>query len=305
MTAIATATSDGIPGEVAVALSWREARPLRALGQDEPDPWALPLVVRVERTGAPAHEAVLTAAALAVVALLGDARVAPGSGPEVDPGPWRPPLEQWLDGRIRKLARRARATRWDALSELPGVTVAVPGGEVRALLPHPVSAPPPEIDRLQIGGLDLPGANDVVAGHPSCFRLPAPDTAAGVPADADSDAEVRATGVRAAEVLTIAVNPRLSMTTGKSVAQVAHASQLALMLLPEDRVAAWAAAGFPLQLTPADAPAFENLVRRERPEDGIVAVRDAGFTEVAPGSVTCVARLAPQPRQEVSGRLAV
>lgn len=293
MTTIATATSDGTPGEVAVALSWRDARPLRALGQDEPDPWALPLVVRVERAAPPEHDDVLTAAALAVVALLADARVAPAPEDTAAPdfpaaatgevsgsGPWRAPLEEWLDGRIRKLARRARASRWEVLADLPGVTVALPHGEVRALLPHPVAAPPPEIDRLQIGGLDLPATspNDAGDGAPSYYRLPSSCGPASAAAVAPS--------------LTIAVNPTLSMTTGKSVAQVAHASQLALMLLPEPQVTAWVKAGFPLRVTATDAATFEDLVRAERAADGIVAVRDAGFTEVAPGSVTCVARLA-------------
>src|ERR1035441_8707111 len=62
--------------------------------------------------------------ATAVVQLLDDPR-------SVD-GEWHDEVQRWLDGRIRKVARRARGSKWDAAAELPGVTVSHAGAQVRA-----------------------------------------------------------------------------------------------------------------------------------------------------------------------------
>ena len=65
-------------------------------------------------------------------------------------------MATWVDGRIRKIARRARGAHWAAVQELPGVTVTVGGAQARALLPGPVDDVPKVVARLQIGGTDLP-----------------------------------------------------------------------------------------------------------------------------------------------------
>ena len=75
------------------------------------------------------------------------------------------------------------------------------------------------------------------------------------------------------------LNPALEMSSGKVVAQVAHAAVMAAAALP-----AWAEAGAPGRLV---APrGFAELAARD---DLAARVVDAGLTEVAPGTVTVLA----------------
>lgn len=81
-----------------------------------------------------------------------------------------------------------------------------------------------------------------------------------------------------AGLLTIRLTPGVAMSTGKAAAQVGHAAQLALEGL--STASAWAAAGFPLRVVTG---------RPVLPADERVDVRDGGYTEVAPGTVTASA----------------
>ncbi|MEQ3554239.1 peptidyl-tRNA hydrolase [Pseudonocardia nematodicida] len=209
---------------------------------------AMPVVLRIERDPLPARTPLLEAAATAAVAVCLDPRALPG-------GEWHDAVETWIDGRIRKIARRARGAHWRAVQELPGVTVGIGGAEVRALLPGPVDDVPRTVSRLQIGGTELE-----------------PDEPGPVPAGAPR----------------VLLNPHVEMTVGKAAAQVGHAS----MILGALR-------GWPV-VDPADVPRFavrtpavgewDRLVADlEAGAPGIAAVRDAGFTEVDPGTVTCLA----------------
>ena len=211
---------------------------------DAADPWALSLVVRVERAEPPAHTDVLAAAARAVVLLLTDPRVT-----EPD-GELRAAVQRWRDGRIRKIARRARGVGWERTAALPHVEATVGAAAVRAFAPHPRDAVPPELAPLQVGGLDLV--------DPEGWTPPP------VPASA----------------LTVRLAPGVAMTTGKAVAQVGHASQLALELLDPAAVAAWRADGLAVRVL-TGAPVL--------PPGERVEVADGGFTEVAPGTVTASA----------------
>lgn len=195
---------------------------------------AMPVILRIERE-LPSRTALLEAAAQAALAVCVDPRAQ---------GEWHEPLRAWVDGRIRKIARRARGAHWAAVQELPGVTVEVGGAEARALLPGPVDDVPKTVSRLQIGGTDLP-----------------PDEPGPVPEGTPL----------------IVVNPAVDMTVGKAAAQVGHAS----MILAAVR--GWSEA--PRFAVRRDPALWEALLARE----DVVCVRDAGFTEVDPGTITCAA----------------
>jgi peptidyl-tRNA hydrolase len=205
---------------------------------------AMPVVLRLERPPAP-RTPVLEAAARAALAVCLDPRAEPG-------GEWHAAVATWVASRIRKIARRARGAHWEAVQELPGVTVAVGDAQARALLPGPVDDVPKVVSRLQIGGTDLP------------------DDAPGPPPD---------------RVPVIWVNGELRMTVGKAAAQVGHASMLDAAARVLRAVPSYA-------VRTAGRDRWAELCRAvERGE--AVAVRDAGFTEVAPGTITAIT--APGP----------
>jgi peptidyl-tRNA hydrolase len=216
---------------------------------------AMAVILRIERDPVPSRTAVLEAAAAAALAVCLD----PRSRPE---GEWHEPVTAWLDGHIRKVSRRARGAHWQAVQAFPGVTVEVDGAEVRALVPGLVVETPKEISRLQISGSELP------EDEPG----PVPD---GVPV--------------------LWLNPAVPLTAGKAAAQVGHASMLLAALLDDSDLKAWAEIGYRCavrmpakalwaELHPGTDPAGAWRDRR------VIAVRDAGFTEVDPGTVTVLAQ---------------
>ena len=205
-------------------------------------PWALPIVVRAEKGAEPTAIAVAEATATAVVRLLAD--------PRSSDGEWTPPVQRWLDGRIRKVARRARGARWVTVSALPGVTVEHDGAQVRALLPTPTDAVPPEVAKLQVAGLELaPGK----AAPPKPGELP------------------------------IALTPHVVMSPLKAAVQAAHAAQLAYSTMSDDELPSWRDTGFQVRVNYPDAATWARRASSAR-----VVVRDAGFTEIPPGTRTAL-----------------
>lgn len=212
------------------------------------EPWALSLVVHVPRPGVdggpPAHTDVLVAAARAVVLLLTDPRA---GDPEAA---LHAAVQRWRGRRIRKIARRARGARWERTAALEHVEAAAGTAVVRAFAPHPRDAAPPELAALQVGGLEL--------------------------VDPEGWSPPPASG----RALTVRLAPGVAMSTGKAVAQVGHAAQLALEQLDPGAVGPWLAGGLDVRVVtgrPVLAP-------HER-----VDVRDGGYTEVAPGTLTASA----------------
>ncbi|MEV0078185.1 peptidyl-tRNA hydrolase [Nocardia neocaledoniensis] len=176
----------------------------------------------------------------------------PRSGPG---GEWESRYLAWKRSRIRKVARRARGAQWLAAGEVDGVTIEVDGAQARAFVPGPVGAIDQRIRKLQIGGTDLehdePGPPDP--------QLPV-----------------------------LWVNAALAMSVGKAAAQVGHASMLLAGALPVAAAAAWAEREFRCAVRDAGPDRWPGLVA-EVAAGRAVAVRDAGFTEVAPGSMTVIA----------------
>jgi peptidyl-tRNA hydrolase len=230
---------------------------------DQGEVMAMQVVLRIERTAPPARTPLLEAAAAAAVAVCLDECSAPG-------GPWHQAVSAWLAGRIRKVSRRARGAHWDAVRDLPGVTVARGNAQVRALVPGQVAELMPQVSRLQVAGTDL---------EPDSPGAPPP----GCPV--------------------LWLNPHVTMTTGKAAAQVGHATMLAAALLHADGLGAelrsWAQRGFEVAVR-TSAPEHWQELRRSASDPlagwrrrRLLAVRDAGFTEVDPGTITVLAEYRP------------
>ncbi|MER7517918.1 peptidyl-tRNA hydrolase [Streptomyces sp. NPDC126499] len=210
-------------------------------------------MVRIERAAPPARTDALETAARAVLEILADERA---SGE----GEWAQAMTDWQDARIRKVVRRARGAEWRRAEALPGITVTGTGGggdeavsaaEVRVFPPVPLDGWPRELVKLQVSGTDLDDP-----AEPG----PVPEGAA-----------------------VLWLNPELDMSAGKTMAQVGHGAQLLWWELSDADRKTWREAGFPLAVRTAGPERWARLTAA-----GLPVVRDAGFTEIAPGSCTVV-----------------
>jgi Peptidyl-tRNA hydrolase PTH2 len=86
-----------------------------------------------------------------------------------------------------------------------------------------------------------------------------------------------------AGAVTYALNPAAVMSSGKTVAQIAHA---AVMAADGGALEPWVAAGCPGQVIAPGAATFAALATRGA---CVARVVDAGLTEVPPGTVTVIA----------------
>jgi hypothetical protein len=154
-------------------------------------------------------------------------------------------IEQWRP-RPGKVTLRARGGQWAQLLETEPHVLA--GGAVACLPPRRRSERGELLERMQAMTTALE---------------PAP---AGDPA---------------AEGLTYLLNPRLQMSSGKTLAQIAHAAVMAAEALP-----GWADAGCPAAVRVPSQERFDALCARG---DLPARVVDAGLTEVPPGTVTVLA----------------
>ncbi len=224
---------------------------------------AMQLVLRMERHAPPSWHRAMQAAATGAAAISLDARSQIG-------GQWYPAVRDYCVGHIRKVTRRARGAHWLAAQDLPGVTIEVDGTQVRALLPGLVSELDPRISRLQVGGTDVAVDEEPDAGP----------------------------GVSGSGVLQVWTPSAPAMTLGKAMAQAGHAAMIAAALLADADQGAlqrWARGGCPaLVRRSADQPwaDLQDAVTDEHrgwAEYRLLAVRDAGFTEIAAGTVTAIA----------------
>lgn len=221
---------------------------------------AMQLVLRMERDAPPSWSAAIEAACTAATAVCLDERAAPG-------GEWHDRVADYVRAHIRKVTRRARGGQWDAVQDLPGITVTHGDAEVRALVPGPVTDLAKRVAKLQVGGTDVPRDRrtvGVVRAQPGGLLLMVPD---GVP-----------------------------MTVGKLMAQAGHAGMITAALLAGTDPTAlvrWRDAGLPAVVYPIRDDVWRAQVATASDSPGgrrrQVAVRDAGFTEIDPGTVTVVA----------------
>jgi peptidyl-tRNA hydrolase len=163
-----------------------------------------------------------------------------------------PGMAEWRP-RPGKVCLRARGGQWDAvLAAEPHV---VAGDAVACLPPRRRSERGELLERMQAMTTALE---------------PAPETAEAAPG-----------------AVTYVVNPRLEMSSGKTLAQIAHA---AVMAADTGALEDWVAAGCPAAVVSPSQGSFDGLCESERLAARVV---DAGLTEVPPGTVTVLA-LRPQ-----------
>ncbi|MFF2140773.1 peptidyl-tRNA hydrolase [Streptomyces sp. NPDC058193] len=245
-------SSDSIPETLPAAPEAPAGSPFRTepTARDEAPQFVLPLVVRIEKTDPPARNDALVTAARAVLTILSDPRSL-GEEESGTEGEWAQVIRDWQDARIRKVVRRARGAEWRKACTLPGITVTGVHAEVRVFPPVPLDGWP-KLAKLQVSGTDLDDPEAPAAPDPSGPVL--------------------------------WTNPDVAMSAGKAMAQAGHGAQLAWWELSDTERKAWREAGFPLSVATPDAARWRGLAA-----SGLPVVRDAGFTEVAPGSCTVVA----------------
>lgn len=176
-------------------------------------------------------------------------------------GEWEDALRSWTSARIRKVSRRARGKQWDDAQHVPGVTAESDGAQARAFVPGRVGAIDPRVKKLQISGTDLPPGTPGAPQH-------------GLPV--------------------IWIDASLSMTTGKAAAQVGHAAMILVGAMTFEQARNWSRRDFACSVRDAGPEKWTDLQKRVR-KGKAVAVRDAGFTEVAPGSMTVIAEVGGLP----------
>jgi peptidyl-tRNA hydrolase len=171
----------------------------------------------------------------------------------------RDTIAAWRE-RPGKVCLRARTTaQWEQVLAAPHALAGEPDGEsVAALPPRSRSQRGPLLERLQAMSTAL---------EPPLARPDARDTS---------------------HALSYVLNPDATMSSGKTLAQVAHA---AVMADETGALDEWVAAGCPGRILAPDAAGYAALSARD---DCVARVVDAGLTEIAPGTVTVVA-LAPGP----------
>lgn len=172
------------------------------------------------------------------------------------------PWASWLSGSFTKSVRRVKTLgqyqrrivedpdRGSGVEHRIGEAIAL------ALEPQLYEDMPRSVRSLQVSGLDLPGREG------SFFDLQEPLLASTLTA-------------------TIQINQRVTMTTGKTAAQVAHALCAWLLTLSDTERTAWAN-------HPGVLLSYQDFDSELDAEDGDVEIeiRDNGLTEVAPGTTT-------------------
>ena len=167
----------------------------------------------------------------------------------------------WLhgpDGRgggQGKSVRRGKPKDFRALENAGAVMVSVGTAQAAALAPteYPLTG---RMKQLQVSGTEFEHA-----GEPTVYGE-----------------------MNSPKILHIGIDTVLGMSTGKAAAQSAHAGLTWAMQLSHDELEDWIEDGFPSTLIPLDRDGWRTTAT-----NATVVIRDAGHTEITPGSVTAVA----------------
>ncbi len=167
-----------------------------------------------------------------------------------DAEPQAPGWETWADGAFVKSVRRIRRSGLDGLASACGV-LDLDGLVAAAYAPMPYSRLPQAVAHARVAGTDFPRDGARVG---------------------TSDAPV-------------AIDVLETMTTGKAAAQAAHALWVWTVRRTSVQRTDWVRAGLPVVIRLQSAAALESGSTRA----GSAVIRDAGFTELEPGTLTAVA----------------
>ena len=208
-------------------------------------PWALQCVV--EETADFNEQELARALSVAVLNFLDAAK----DNPE-----WSAAVDRWKQGRIRKILRRARNSRWAKLEDEQGITTVANGIAVRVFVPSAMDAIPANIRKCQVSGLNVN-----------------PRASLGEPQGS----------------LIVNINSALEMSPAKAAVACAHVAQLMSEKMSPEVYQLWKQSGFSLGIDYLDVALFNE---EHAPSDidavADVVVHDGGLTEVEPGSVTAV-----------------
>lgn len=161
-------------------------------------------------------------------------------------------VARWMEGRFRKLLRRAKNSAWAKVQVEEGQSYSFDGVNIFIATPAPVDAVPVSIKKAQVSGFTVKDAE-------------------GPAFDLDTSGSYA----------NVYLNGALSMTAPKAAVAAAHAAQIMAGTLADQDYARWKEAGFPLSV-------FEisEIIDDFSDSQRIAVVRDAGLTEVLPGSIT-------------------
>ncbi|MFO0557825.1 MAG: aminoacyl-tRNA hydrolase [Polyangiales bacterium] len=235
------------------------------------DPWVMYLVVRSDLDRTPAE--VLLAAAEATARVVDELS---------DTDAHRAAFSEWSARSFRKVSVRAKGKQWERLlrehcacsPSAAALGFAREEPLVCALVPRKRSA-----NDAFLRGLQVYNPTDLGPVEPTLTHE----------IKIDDDAR---------DAMVFALNPAVAMSLGKSVAQVGHAVLMcATSAFARERpalVERWAERGYPCEILPREPAVWQ----RAKSAPGSITVRDAGLTEVTPGSETVRAAFRSQwPRE--------
>lgn len=162
-------------------------------------------------------------------------------------------FDAWHAESFRKVALRTRAKRWEQVSSLAGVEVNEAGFALRALVPIRKSERTRPVADAQAMTLKLPA--------PAGERLRRPGEAL------------------------LLLNPNSQMSSGKAMAQVGHAALIMRDGLDRSMSDSWRQADWAVTIVAPSSSTWAKAAALSRSW----GVRDAGLTEVDPGTLTVVA----------------